>query len=138
MKRKVRLYLDTSVISALFDQRNPERRSLTQAFLKESSSFEVLISDVTVAEIERTPDSKLRGKMRSVISGLAVVSSTDDVEWLAKKYVDAGAVPLAYSEDAYHIALAVLADADFLLSWNFRHIVRAKTRDAVRLVNSMN
>ena len=29
MKRKLKIYLDTSVISALFDERNLERQSLT-------------------------------------------------------------------------------------------------------------
>ena len=29
MKRKLKIYLDTSVISALFDERNPERESFT-------------------------------------------------------------------------------------------------------------
>ena len=27
---------------------------------------------------------------------------------------------------------------DFLLSWNFRHIVRNKTRDIVRMINTLN
>ena len=76
--------------------------------------------------------------MRSITSRFGVVPSTDDVEWLAKKYVDAGAVPLAYSEDAYHIALAVLADADFLLSWNFRHIVNFRRIPLYNAVNAIN
>ena len=32
MRYKLKLYLDTSVISALFDDRNPERKSLTESF----------------------------------------------------------------------------------------------------------
>jgi len=44
----------------------------------------------------------------------------------------------SYPEDAYHIAVAVLNDMDFLSSWNFRHLVRRRTRDIVRMVNTMN
>ena len=51
----MRIYLDTSVLSALFDERNPERKSLTEAFFKEIESFETYISEITIAEIERTP-----------------------------------------------------------------------------------
>jgi len=40
MRRKIKIYLDTSVISALFDERNPERKSLTEAFFMEISSEE--------------------------------------------------------------------------------------------------
>ena len=63
MRRKIRVYLDTSVISALFDERNPERKSLTEAFFAEIGNFETFISEITVAEIERTPDMELRSKM---------------------------------------------------------------------------
>ena len=38
--------------------------------------------------------------------------------------------------DAYHIAIAVTSTADILVSWNFRHIVRRKTRDIVNMINT--
>jgi len=138
MKRRLKLYLDTSVISALFDERNPERKSLTDAFFKEIENFEAYISEITVAEIERTSDSELQNKMREMMSGFPILSLTDDVEWLAKEYVRNGAVPESYPEDAYHIAIAVINEMDYLLSWNFKHIVRRKTKDIVRMVNTLN
>jgi len=104
----MRVYVDTSVISALFDARNPERKSLTEAFFKEVENFEAYISEITVAEIERTPDLELRNKMKETISRFLIVSLTDEVEWLAKEYVRYGAVPEAYPEDAYHVAIAVI------------------------------
>ena len=42
MKHKLKIYLDTSVISALFDKRNPERRSLTKSFFKDIESYSVM------------------------------------------------------------------------------------------------
>ncbi|MCL0057874.1 hypothetical protein M1N05_02255 [Dehalococcoidales bacterium] len=53
----------------------------------------------------------------------------DDVEWIAGEYIRHGAVPEGYPEDAYHIAIAVINGVDCLLSWNFKHIVRRRTRD---------
>jgi len=138
MKRRMRVYLDTSVISALFDERNPERKSLTESFFKEIENFETFISEITLAEIKRTPDIELRSKMEEVTSQFSVVPLIDEVEWLAKEYVRYGAVPEGYPEDAYHIAIAVLSEIDFLLSWNFKHIVRRKTRDIVKMVNTLN
>jgi len=134
----VKVYLNTSVISALFDVRNPERKSLTEAFLKEVEGLELFISEITVAEVERTLDLGLRSKMKEAISQFSVFSITDDVEWLANEYVRHGAVPENYPEDAYHIAIAVINEVDFLLSWNFKHIVRRKTRDIVKMVNTLN
>jgi len=34
MQNKIKIYLDTSVISALFDERNPERKILTENFFE--------------------------------------------------------------------------------------------------------
>jgi predicted nucleic acid-binding protein len=138
MKRKTKVYLDTSVISALFDERNPERKSLTEAFFNEIRLFDVFISEITSVEIDRTPDLDLQNKMRTKISEFLILSLTDEVEWLAKEYTRYGAIPENYLEDAYHIAIAVIHDIDYLLSWNFKHIVRIKTKDIVRMVNTLN
>ncbi len=101
-------------------------------------NFETFISEITVAEIERTPDMKLRSKMKDAVSRFSVLSLTDDVEWIASEYIRHSTVPEGYSEDAYHIAIAVINEVDYLLSWNFKHIVRRKTREIVRMVNTLN
>jgi hypothetical protein len=76
--------------------------------------------------------------MMKAISQFSMLSLIDDVEWLAKEYIRYGAVPESYSEDAYHIAIAVINEVDYLLSWNFKHIVRRKTKDIVRMVSTLN
>lgn len=79
MRRRIRVYLDTSVISALFDERNPERKSLTEIFFNGIEEFELYISDITVAEIERTPDTSLRTKMKNTVSHFSVLSTTGEI-----------------------------------------------------------
>ena len=135
--KKMRVYLDTSVVSALFDERNPERKSLTEAFFKETKNFEILVSEITVAEIERIPQVEIRRRMKEAVAGFSVLPLTDEVEGIAREYIGHGAVPAGYREDAYHIAVAVLNEMSCLLNWNFRHIVRRKTRETVRMVNSL-
>lgn len=126
------------MISALFDDRNPERKALTESFFNEIHNYEVYISELTMVEIDRTPDPELRQKMNKTIAGYRTLAPTDEIEGLAKKYVENDAVPPSYPEDAYHIAIAVWNEMDYLLSWNFRHITRNKTRDIVRMVNTTN
>lgn len=138
MRRRIKIYLDTSVISSLFDEKNPERKSLTEIFFRDITDFDAYISDITVAEIDRTPNSELRSKMREPASKFSMLSMTDDAESLAREYIRYGAVPKDYAEDAYHIAIAVTNGMDYLLSWNFKHIVRKRTRDIVRMVNTLN
>ncbi|MCK4386150.1 MAG: PIN domain-containing protein [candidate division Zixibacteria bacterium] len=138
MKKKIKVYLDTSVISALFDERNPERRLLTQSFFKEIQTFESYISEIVSIEIDKSPNLSLQNKMKEISSQLPLLPLTDEVEWLANEFIRYGAIPEGFPEDAYHIAIAVLNEIDYLLSWNFKHIVRRKTRDIVRMVNTIH
>jgi predicted nucleic acid-binding protein len=136
MGEKAKVYLNTSVISALFDEKNPERKSLTEAFIRVAANFDVYISEITIAEVERTPDPNLQNKMRGVLSQFLILSVTDEAEWLAREYIRYGAVPESYPEDAYHIAVAAMNRMDYL-SWNYKHIVRRRTRDIVKMVNTL-
>ena len=133
----MKVYLDTSVVSALFDERNPERQALTRSFFDAADRFDVHISELTLAEIERAPDVELGRRMRDTVEGLPVLAVDEEVEELAGEYVSRGAVPESYPEDAMHIAVASLHGMDYLLSWNFRHIVRRRTRDVVDMVNTL-
>ncbi len=131
------MYLDTSVISALFDDRNPERQALTEEFFSRIDIYDVYISELTIAEIESTPDQSLKNKMKQVIKDFSVLEINESVEELAKECVNYGAVPGSYQEDAYHIAVAILNEMDYLISWNFRHIVRRITKDIVRMISTL-
>ena len=136
MGPRIKVYLDTSVISALFDHRNPERQGLTSSFFEALDRFDVYVSELTLAEMERTPDRELGREMRDAVKGMNVLEVSPEVEDLAMEYVGQGAVPSSYPEDAIHIAVASMNGIDYLLSWNFRHLVRRKTRDVVDLVNT--
>ncbi len=137
VKSKLKIYLDTSVISAVLDGKNPERQSLTKDFFKLKDDFTIFISEVTQLEINQTPIIELRREMNGLIMGMEILELTKDDEELAAKYVEKGAIPTKYAEDALHIAIAVNNNMDYLLSWNFKHIVKLKTKNIVRLVNTL-
>lgn len=135
MRKKIRVYLDTSVISALFDERNPERQDLTKKFFDEIELFKVYISEVVLAEIDATEDAQLKVKLRNTAVSFEILSIDEESRRLANEYVKHDAIPAEYSEDALHIAISTLNEIDYLLSWNFRHIVKVKTRRMVNMVN---
>jgi hypothetical protein len=76
--------------------------------------------------------------MKEKITNFSILTSSNEIEELVKDIIQKGAINESYSEDAYHIAIAIINDMDFLLSWNFRHIVRKKTRDIVRMICTLN
>ena len=131
---KTRVYLDTSVISALFDERTPERLAMTSVFWSKLSGYEVFISELVLEEIERA-NERVRDKMFSAIKCFKVLKTSKDAEKLAHIYVKQGIFPEKYFDDALHVALASVNQIGILLSWNFTHLVKLKTRRMVSIVN---
>lgn len=132
----LRLYLDTSVFSALYDARTPERQRLTQEFWAKLPDYEPLCSQLTLDELGRVSDAALRERLVELARGFHIVVITEAEQELAQAYVAAGVVPKRYLADALHVAAAVLGGADILVSWNFQHLVRRSTRLLVNYVNA--
>ena len=133
---KSRIYLDTSVISAFFDERTPERRLLTRAAWERYSIYDMVLSNLVIEEIGGAPPP-LRKKMLAAVSGFTVLSVSDSARELAEKYVEQGIFPGKYFDDALHVAVASINRVGTLLSWNFSHLVKVRTRRMVALVNAM-
>lgn len=53
----LRLYLDTSVICAYFDDKTPERMAETRLFWGELSQNKVVVSMITTNELQQITDS---------------------------------------------------------------------------------
>lgn len=136
MRRKINVYLDTSVISALFDERNPQRQFLTQIFLEKIDNFDAYVSEVVLAEIDRTRDTRLQNNLRKLATSFDILPIDEESRELADEYIRHGAIPEDYPEDALHITIATVNGIIYLLSWNFEHIVKVKTRRIVNMVNA--
>ncbi|HHE47636.1 MAG TPA: type II toxin-antitoxin system VapC family toxin [Candidatus Acetothermia bacterium] len=131
----MKLYLDTSVFSAYYDERTPERMRMTRDFWRVLERHEKLCSDLTIEELGQAR-SGLREKLLGLAQGFTVINLTDEMRELAKLYVREGLVPSKYFADAFHIAAAVLGGADILVSWNFKHLVIRSTRLLVNYINA--
>lgn len=134
---KLKVYLDTSVFSAYLDDTNPERMNLTRDFWKHLKGFDVNISEQVLAEIAATPDAKRKQNLENLTKGLIVLSLTSDAEELSLEYLGHGALPERFKNDAIHLSIASLGGMDYLLSWNFKHLVNEKTRRIVNMVNQL-
>ena len=119
-----RVYVDTSVVGGLFDIEF-ERRTKPFWDAVQGGEIIVIVSDVLESEVERAPknvrdffDSLSKAQIERVFS--TAVSNNLAAQYIAEKVV--GPTSL---DDCKHIALATLAHADALVSWNFKHIVNA-------------
>jgi predicted nucleic acid-binding protein len=130
-----RIYLDTSVVSALFDDRTPERLGQTKQAWELFPNYEVCISNLVRDELSNVKD-ELKEEFMDTIKGFTVLEVTDEVFELANVYVEKGIFPEKYLDDAIHVAIASLNNTGILLSWNFTHLVKIKTRHMVADVNN--
>jgi predicted nucleic acid-binding protein len=132
-----RVYIDTTVPSAYFDGRTPDRQSQTQEFWKKLPSYEAVISALVLGEINDTPDLDRRKDLENLVGDLQVLPVTAEAEILAEEYVRRAAIPGKYRDDALHVAIAVVHQTQLLASWNFHHLVNVKARRLINLVNAL-
>ena len=96
----------------------------------------MFISSLVLTEIEGLKDDHKKRLLLRLLEGSEVLTINDEGERLAREYVSQGIIPKKYVDDARHIAVAVVNSIDFLVSWNFEHIVKVKTRRMVGLVDA--
>ena len=95
----------------------------------------MLASDLLLRELAEAP-----AEVQSVLSALPLahverVALTDEAEHLRDLYLAARVVTPPHANDALHVALAVAARADMIVSWNFKHIVHY---EKIRAYNAVN
>lgn len=137
MKKKIRVYLDTSVISYLDQQDMPDRMKETQEVweILKSNKYEIVISSVALLEIRECNDEKLQ-KLIDYISEIDYIDyyANIETEELARLVIEEGILKPKSQDDAMHIASAILSDSDIILSWNFKHLVNIDTINGVRKI----
>ena len=140
--KKIKLYLDTSIINfALAEDIGDSDKKATLKLCQEinAGKYEAFISEIVVREIVRTKDDNRRKRLLDFIQGLNVhiLPVNDDAQKIAEKYVEEKIIPAVYWDDALHIALTTINHIDVLVSWNFKHLVKHKTRHEVSGVNML-
>jgi len=134
LERVNRVYTDTSVIGGCFD-REFEEWSCRLFDLFRKGEMKLVISDITINELEEAP-----GEVKDVILSVPEefierVNYDEEADILANRYIRTGIVEERIIVDAQHVAIATVVVADFLVSWNFKHIVNF---EKIRKFNGVN
>lgn len=136
--KKVRIYLDTSVISHLKQEDVPEKMHDTLDFwelLKHRNDVEVVISELVMREIKECNEKKLEYLLEKLSEiNFTLIEPTQEYE-LAQTYLSNGVLREKSMDDLIHIAIATLNDCKYIVSWNFKHFVNPKTIKAVNAIN---
>lgn len=131
-----KLYLDTSVIGGYFDNEFEEdTRKLWQ--LMQLGKYKFYTSDVTVREINKAPKN-VQKLFKETFNDKDLFIVSDEVTYLSKKYVELGILKLTSIDDATHVAVASVSNIMVLVSWNFKHMVNLRNKEAFNGVNSLH
>ena len=138
--RTPKIYLETTIFNFPFVDDAPDLRDYTLQLFEDikAGKFIPYTSGYVVEELEKTQNIEKRNKMIALIAdyGIKVMPANKKAEWLASVYVKEGIIKAKYESDALHIAMATIANLDFIISLNFQHIVKHKTIFETEVVNT--
>jgi len=133
--KTLKILLDTSVYSAMLDKRDPIRQKQTQDFWKNIDKYELFFSNINKEEIEAIKEEKLKKRMKDFLIKGKELEITEEVEQMKSFYIKEELIPEKFENDALFLALTTVYSIDILISWNFKHLVKRKTRIGVNLIN---
>ncbi len=118
----LKLYLDTSIYGGYYDD---EFSLWTRSLINQVYAGEhiALASSVILDELQEAPD-----RIKEVFAEIPddyyhQYDITTEMISLAADYIRQGVVGQTSYRDCLHIAAATIVEADYLVSWNFKHIV---------------
>lgn len=132
--KRLRIYADTSVIGGCLDEEFAEQ-SITLLNMVREQKMTLLVSDLLVNELMDAP-----AEVKSLFDSLPEtcierLQMCPESEYLRDQYIATQVVTSDSMDDAHHVALATIARADMIISWNFKHIVHF---EKMRGFNSVN
>jgi hypothetical protein len=134
---KQRIYIDTSVVGGYYEK---EFEAYTIPLFERiwNGEFIVLLSSITQDELENAP-KHVQELIRNLKNEFTeFLTTSNEAVDLANDYVNEKVVGQTCYADCLHIALATIHRADFLISWNFKHIVNVNRIMGYNSINIKN
>lgn len=131
--KKLRIYIDTSVLGGYFDDEfDVDTKLLFDEIVR--GEYKLVISDLTERELVIAPE-QVRALLKDLKVDFEVIAVTQESIDLATDYINEKVVEQTSMDDCIHIATATIHKLDLLISWNFKHIVNVIR---IRGYNSIN
>ena len=101
-----------------------------------AGQFEGYASQYVTDELSKAPEPK-RSKMLALIKqyNITNLELTPEVFRMAELYIATHIIPASYLYDSVHIAAASVYGLDIIISYNFQHINRDRTRSLTASTN---
>ena len=143
--KKIKVYLDTSIINFLYVNDSPEYRKATEVFFDDivaKNKVDTYISNIVIDEINNTEDKELKStllktfdKYTNIKTLVAEDEILNEIAFLGENYINNGIIPQKKTADSFHIAYSTVFQMDILLSWNFQHLANINKEQKIMLLN---
>ena len=141
-----KVYIETTLFNFYFAETRDQYYGKTVGYCQDARRFfgAILAGDFrpytsryVVEEIMAYKNKEHQDEMLKLITdfGVKVLPRDDREGWLADQFVEAGAVPARYRDDALHIAATTIHGLDFIVSLNFEHIVKDKAMRMTAMIS---
>ena len=138
IKNKKSVYLDTSVISYLVDERVVMKSftEITSLWWKtQQIHYAVLISPDVIAELQKG-NYPNKSKALEYALSIELIERKKEIIDIASVYIANLLMPKDLLGDAMHLAYSSYYKIDFLLTWNCKHLANANKKEHIRILNS--
>ena len=95
--------------------------------------YELYVSSVVADECSAGNAVAAQERME-IVNALSFLAISPITDQLAADLIAKHAVPATEPRDALHIAISAVNGIEYLVSWNFKHIVNPRTRAAIERV----
>jgi len=123
-------YIETTIVSYLVARPSRDlvlsaHQQVTREWWENERVNYHCIASEEVAREAMLGDTGMAQARIKVLEEVQIVGITAEVEAMAATFMATGALPLTMRPDATHLAAATLSGADYLLTWNCRHLANA-------------
>ena len=134
------IYLETTIFNFPFVNDAPQYKSDTIKLFSEikAGKFKPFTSEYVTQELKNTKDIEKLEKMKFFITdyNIIIIPASEEIKKLSDVYMTSGIIPEKFATDSLHIAAATITGLDFIVSLNFKHIVKHKTIIETEIINA--
>ena len=136
---KPSVYIETSVISALVDEREDivtqAQRLLTEQWWeRQASKFGLFYGEAVAIELH-SADFPRQKEALALLEKMEFLPVNDEIKGVASIYQDHFLMPQGAIGDAVHLATACFHEMDYLLTWNCRHLANTNKIQHIQAIN---
>jgi predicted nucleic acid-binding protein len=135
--KKLRVYLETTVFNYYFDE-DRDGHSETVSLFKAIADgyYEAYTSSYAFIELKGALEPKQSNMLELIDKyGILMLLADDESYRLANKYISEGVLSENHRMDCSHIAIASTNGLDCVLSFNFKHINKLRTKELATFIN---